>query len=122
MIGAYNQPVAGSAGQGAAYFRNVSTSSALVTVTVTTPTNAIEQSGSGQSATVGNAFTNPLVATVTDASGNPIMGVPVVFAGPPTGAGVAFAGGFRAVTNARVRRLSASRQMRLVARTWSRPR
>jgi protocatechuate 3,4-dioxygenase beta subunit len=57
-------------------------------------------SGGGQSATVGTAFTNPLVVTVTDANGNPVPGVMVTFTGPTTGAGVTFVGGNTAVTDA----------------------
>ncbi len=38
-------------------------------------------SGSGQSATVGTAFANPLVVIVKDANGNPVPGVVVNFAG-----------------------------------------
>jgi trimeric autotransporter adhesin len=47
-------------------------------------------SGAGQSATADAAFTNPLVATVQDANGNPVPGVSVTFAGPSTGASVSF--------------------------------
>lgn len=41
-------------------------------------------SGSGQSAVVGTAFTNPLVVYVTDAWGNPVSGATVTFS-PPNG-------------------------------------
>src|SRR5439155_14620423 len=57
-------------------------------------------SGGGQSRTVNTAFASPLVATVTDASGNPVPGVVVTFAAPSTGAGVTFSGGNTATTNA----------------------
>jgi hypothetical protein len=58
-------------------------------------------SGSGQSATVGAAFTNPLVATVTK-GGSPESGVTVTFTAPAqTGASGTFAGGVStATTNA----------------------
>ncbi len=58
-------------------------------------------SGSGQSATVGTAFTNPLGATVTDQYNNPVSGVTVTFT-PPTGtvASGTFTTSATAVTNA----------------------
>ena len=57
-------------------------------------------SGSGQSATIGAAFTNPLVALVSDANGNPISGATVTFAPPGSGASATIGGGNTAVTNA----------------------
>ena len=42
----------------------------------------IATSGSGQSATVNTAFTNPLVVTVTDQYGNPVSGLSVSFNAP----------------------------------------
>jgi|SRR5271165_1857906 len=59
--------------------------------TTTTPTKLAATSGGGQSATVGTAFANPLVATVTDASGNPVSGVAVTFTAPASGATGTFA-------------------------------
>ncbi len=59
----------------------------------TTPTNLAATSGGGQSATVSTAFTSPLVATVTDASGNPVSGVSVTFTAPASGASGTFADG-----------------------------
>ena len=56
-------------------------------------------SGSGQTATVGTAFTQPLVVLVKDSSGNPVSGATVTFTGPASGAGVTFANGNTAVTN-----------------------
>jgi hypothetical protein len=47
-------------------------------------------SGAGQTATVSKAFTNPLVAVVTDNYGNGVQGVSVTFAGPSTAASVTF--------------------------------
>src|SRR5205085_2330778 len=64
------------------------------------PATVAATSGGGQSTTVNTAFTSPLVATVTDASGNPVPGVVVTFAAPSTGAGVTFTGGNTATTNA----------------------
>jgi hypothetical protein len=48
-------------------------------------------SGAGQTATVSSAFTNPLVAVVTDNYGNGVQGVSVTFAGPASGASETFA-------------------------------
>ena len=55
-------------------------------------------SGSGQSATVGTAFTNPLVATDTDQYGNPVSGVTVTFTPPGSGASGTFTTSSTAVT------------------------
>ncbi len=57
-------------------------------------------SGSGQSATVGTAFANKLVATVTDNFGNPVAGVTVTFTVPVSGASATFATTNTAVTGA----------------------
>src|SRR5581483_10298472 len=59
-------------------------------------------SGSGQSAQINAAFTNPLVAIVTDSGGNPVPNATVTFAPPAsTGASITFAGGVNtATTNA----------------------
>ena len=59
-------------------------------------------SGSSQSAQVNTAFANPLVATVTDAGGNPISGAIVTFTAPAQStASVTFAGSVTtATTNA----------------------
>ncbi len=43
-------------------------------------------SGGGQSATIGQAFANPLVVNVTDSSGNPVSGATVTFTAPASGA------------------------------------
>lgn len=50
-------------------------------------------SGGGQMAQVDQAFVNPLVATVKDASGNVISGASVTFSAPASGASGTFAGG-----------------------------
>jgi hypothetical protein len=44
------------------------------------------QSGGGQSATAGGLFSQPLVALVVDAFGNPVASAAVTFAAPPSGA------------------------------------
>ncbi len=89
------------AGQGAAYFQNWTQATATVTVTVTAPAAAAitATSGGGQSALVTAAFTSPLVATVTDASGQPVPDATVTFASPSSGAGVTFNGGNTATTD-----------------------
>ena len=53
------------------------------------PTTLAATSGSGQSATISTAFTNPLVATITDTNGNPVPGITVNFAVPGSGASAA---------------------------------
>jgi len=47
-------------------------------------------SGSGQTSPLRTAFTNPLVATVTDLYSNPVPGVSVTFTAPGTGASSTF--------------------------------
>jgi hypothetical protein len=65
---------------------------AIYTMTIT--------SGTPQTATVGTAFANPLVVTVTS-GGNPASGVTVTFTAPTAGASGTFAGGVnQATTNA----------------------
>jgi hypothetical protein len=48
--------------------------------------------GQGQSATVAQAFGQPLAIEVVDAQGNPVPDVPVTFSVPASGASAAFAG------------------------------
>ena len=67
---------------------------------IITPATITATSGGGQSAPVNTTFANPLVATVTDSSGNPIPNVTVTFAAPTTGASVTFPGGATVLTNA----------------------
>jgi hypothetical protein len=76
------------------------TATVRVAVHSLTPAAVTATSGGGQSATVTAAFSGPLVATVTDSSGDPLSGVTVTFAGPGSGAGVTFPGGTTATTNA----------------------
>jgi hypothetical protein len=54
--------------------------------------------GSGQTATVNTAFASPLKATVTDAYGNDISGIAVIFSAPSSGASGTFTGGVTTVT------------------------
>src|SRR5262249_28446044 len=46
------------------------------------PASVVVVSGSGQSATIGSAFSNPLVVVVKDAYGNPVPGGSVLFTAP----------------------------------------
>jgi hypothetical protein len=57
------------------------------------PATITATSGTPQTAEVNNAFIAPLVATVQDASANPVSGVVVTFAAPTTGATGTFANG-----------------------------
>ena len=54
----------------------------ILTNTPGVPANIALTSGSGQSAAIHTAFTNPLIATVTDAGGNLLSGVAVTFTAP----------------------------------------
>jgi MYXO-CTERM domain-containing protein len=78
VAGGYNVTASVSGVATAATFALTNSVGAAAAITAT--------SGGGQSATVGAAFTSPLVATVTDSFGNPIAGVTVTFAAPTTGA------------------------------------
>ena len=69
-------------------------------ITAGAPASIAVSSGSGQSATVSTAFTNPLVALVTDANGNPVPLATVTFTPPGSGASATIGGGNTAVTNA----------------------
>ena len=60
--------------------------------------NVVSATGTGQSAIIGNAFTSPLVATVTDSSGNPVPSVTVTFAAPSSGASAIFTGSASVLT------------------------
>ena len=62
------------------------------------PMQIAATSGSNQSASVNTAYASPLVATVTDANGNPLPNETVTFVA--SGAGVTFSGGNTAITNA----------------------
>ena len=89
--GPYNV-VASATGASSVNFSETNLVGAAHTVTAT--------SGGGQSATVGVAFTNKLVATVTDQYGNPVSGVTVTFTPPASGASGTFTTSATAVTNA----------------------
>jgi hypothetical protein len=76
------------------------TQSFTLTVVANAPAAISVFSGSGQSATVGTQFTNPLVALVQDAYANPVPSVTVTFTAPGNGASGTFAGGMNtAMTN-----------------------
>lgn len=76
-----------------ASFALTNTAGAAASITAT--------SGLAQTAAIGTAFANPLVATVRDAGGNPVGGATVTFTPPATGARGTFAGGANtAITNA----------------------
>jgi trimeric autotransporter adhesin len=65
------------------------------------PAKITATSGTPQNTVVSTPFAAPLVATVTDTSGNVIPGVTVTFTAPTSGASGTFAGGINtAVTNA----------------------
>ena len=70
-----------------------------VTVGAAAPGNITAPSGSGQFATVGTAFTNPLAAKVTDSYGNTATGVSVTFSAPSSGASATFASGGNCTSN-----------------------
>ena len=55
-------------------------------------------SGGSQSTTLSTAFPSPLVATVTDAYGNPVSGVSVTFTAPASGASATFSNGGGSIT------------------------
>ena len=91
-----------------AFTANATTGSYTVTATTTSATTPASYSlsnasgpaaaitatsGGGQSANVSTAFTNPLVATVTDSHSNPVNGVMVTFTAPSSGASGLFADG-----------------------------
>jgi hypothetical protein len=61
------------------------------TSTVGPPAILLATSGGGQSATVSTAFTNPLVATVTDINNVPLPNISVTFTAPATSASGTFA-------------------------------
>ncbi len=64
--------------------------SAAFSVAASNPTTLIATSGGNQSATVNNAFTNPLVVTATDAYSNGEAGIAVTFTAPGSGASATF--------------------------------
>ena len=87
--GPYNV-VASATGASSVNFSETNLVGAAHTVTAT--------SGGGQSATVASAFTNKLVATVTDQYGNPVSGATVTFTPPASGASGTFTTSATAVT------------------------
>jgi hypothetical protein len=90
--GAYTVTATATGATGSASFSLTNTAGAAANLAAT--------SGGGQSAAVGTAFANPLVATVTDSGGNGVMGASVTFTAPAVGASGLFAdGGTPAVTD-----------------------
>jgi hypothetical protein len=89
--GAYSV-TASASGAGSAGFSLTNNAGAAFSIAVST--------GSGQSQTVGVAFSNPLVAIVKDQYGNVKSGATVTFTPPASGASGSFSGGNTAVTNA----------------------
>ena len=90
----------------AAFTANSTTGTYQITASATGYTSAILQAtnqnalkplvvvqGSGQTATVGSAFTQTIKIKTLDLNNNPVSGVLVTFAVPSTGASVSFAGG-----------------------------
>lgn len=57
------------------------------------PAQIAPTGGSGQSASVGTAFQNPLSATVEDSKNNPVSGATVTFTAPASGASATFQAG-----------------------------
>ena len=88
--GPYNVVASATGATPTISFSMTNTAGAAHTVTAT--------SGNGQSATVATAFTNKLVATVTDQYGNPVSGVTVTFTPPASGASGTFTTSATAVT------------------------
>ena len=65
------------------------------------PASIVASGGTPRNTPAGQPFASPLMATVRDASGNPVSGVVVTFTAPGSGASGSFAGGVKtAVTNA----------------------
>ncbi|MFY9672893.1 MAG: hypothetical protein WAK13_00495, partial [Terriglobales bacterium] len=88
--GAYKVTAAVSGASGAASFSLTNLAGAANAIAAT--------SGTPQSAIVSTAFTNPLVATVTDQYGNGVSGETVTFTAPSSGASGTFAGGVNTAT------------------------
>ncbi len=63
-------------------------------------TTIATSSGTPQSTAISTAFTNPLVALVTDTNGNGVSGITVTYTVPTSGASATISGGTTAVTNA----------------------
>jgi hypothetical protein len=70
-----------------------------LTNTPGSPASVSATAGTPQSTTVNALFGIALQATVRDASSNPISGVPVTFAAPPSGASATFSGSATVTTN-----------------------
>jgi hypothetical protein len=95
MVGTYSVSASATGAAANASFSLTNTAGA--------PANLAATSGGGQSASISTAFTNPLVATVTDGDGNGVAGQSVTFTAPASGASGLFAdGGTPAVTDTEV--------------------
>ena len=79
-----------------------SAQSGSFTISAGTPTAIQATGGTPQSTPVATPFPEVLEATLTDAGGNPMAGVPVVFQAPLAGAGGAFGGAFGGATTVSV--------------------
>ncbi len=69
-----------------------------LTNTAGPPASIVATSGTPQTTPPGSAFGAPLVVTVTDAAGNPVVGFTVTFTAPTSGASGSFAGGLKTAT------------------------
>ncbi len=69
-----------------------SATSDVFQITAGIPAAIVASGGTPQSALILTAFGAPLEVTVTDASGNPVAGTPVVFVAPSSGASGSFTG------------------------------
>ena len=78
----------------------ISTPISINALNQTVPTFLTVVSGSGQSASVGSAFSTALQVKLTDAAGNPISGASVTFTTPTSGATGIFGGSATVATNA----------------------
>ena len=71
----------------------------LVRVSLGTPWTVETATGTAaESATVGQAFAQPLGVVVTDADGTPLEGITVTFSAPSSGASATFADGTSSAT------------------------
>jgi alpha-tubulin suppressor-like RCC1 family protein len=84
VAGSYNLTASGLGGTPVTNFSLTNTAGAAANLGVV--------SGGGQSAAINTAFSNPLVASVTDQYGNLVSGVNVTFTAPASGASLIFAG------------------------------
>jgi hypothetical protein len=74
------------------------TNSASGTLPPSTPSAVSATTGTPQTTVTNTAFATPLQAKVSDANGNPISGIAVIFTAPSSGASGTFAGGVSTVS------------------------